>query len=223
MGNSNPLWRTAIAIRPTMSIKEAHDCADVISKCRYDIVRRCTDPVYPDYQWYGGRGIGVCPEWADPINGTENLLRWSLGNGWAPGLEIDRKDNNYGYYPDNCRWVSKVVNCLNRRSNMSINLDVPVVIIREMMPDRSGSQAAKVLNGSRDEILDALIHSRELRVKHRNEERDRLRHGLCPCCGNQTETIYRRRVRNGHVIPIGCPNCVSGTDTYNAAVEAGVI
>lgn len=223
MGNSNPLWSIAITLRPSMSIKEAHDCADVISKCRYDIVRRCNDPAYSDFQWYGGRGIDVCHEWSDPDKGTENLLRWALENGWQPGLEIDRSDNNSGYSPENCRWVSKVVNCFNRRSNRAINLDVPMSIFREMMPDKSGKQVSAVLKGSRDEITDALIHSRELRVAHRNEEKDRLRHGLCPCCGKQTETIYRRRVRNGHVIPIGCPSCVSGTDTYAAAVEAGVI
>lgn len=219
----NIIWRGILAARPGMTEAEAKAAAVVISKCRCDIIRRCTDTNNDDYPLYGGRGITVCAEWLDPINGAKNFSIWAMLNGWHPGLEIDRSDNNSGYSPGNCRWVSKVVNCFNRSTNKSINLDIPMSIIREMMPDKSGRQASAVLNGSKDEILDALIHSRELRINHRNEERERLRHGLCPCCGAKTETIFRRRVRNGHVIPIGCPSCVSGTDTYAAAVEAGVI
>ena len=222
MSMGNIIWRDILAVKPGMTEAEAKAAAKVFSTCRCDIIRRCTDTSCGDYPLYGGRGIKVCAEWLDPVNGAKDFSVWAMLNGWQPGLEIDRKDNNSGYSPDNCRWVSKVVNCFNRRSNMSINLDVPTSILRDMMPDKSGKQASAVLNGSRDEIMDALIHSRELRIKHRNEERDRLRHGLCPCCGKQAETIYRRRVRNGRVIPVGCPSCVSGTDTYAAAVEAGV-
>jgi hypothetical protein len=33
------------------------------------------------------------------------------------GLELDRIDNSKGYYPGNCRWVTRQENCNNRRSN----------------------------------------------------------------------------------------------------------
>lgn len=223
MSKGSPIWRDIIAARPEMTEEEAKTAAKVISTCRCDIIRRCTDTSCGDYPLYGGRGIKVCNEWEDPFNGTKEFAVWAATHGWAPGLEIDRKDNNYGYYPDNCRWVSKVVNCYNRRSNMSINLDVPTSILRDMMPDRSGKQASAVLNGSKDEIMDALIHSRELRVAHANDAKDRLRRARCPHCGMETETIFRRRCRNGHIQSIGCPSCIGETDTYTAAVEAGVI
>jgi hypothetical protein len=33
------------------------------------------------------------------------------------GLQIDRINNNRGYSPDNCRWVTRSENCNNTRKN----------------------------------------------------------------------------------------------------------
>jgi hypothetical protein len=59
---------------------------------------------------YAGRGIEVCEEWR---NDAGAFCRWALANGWAPGLEIDRKNGDLGYSPDNCRIVTRVVNARN--------------------------------------------------------------------------------------------------------------
>ena len=34
-------------------------------------------------------------------------------------MQIDRRDNNKGYSPDNCRWVSESLNSVNRRVRSS--------------------------------------------------------------------------------------------------------
>jgi hypothetical protein len=73
---------------------------------------RCYSPKCPGYKYYGGRGIGVCPEWR---NSKEAFIRWSLRNGYAEGLSIDRIDNDAGYSPDNCRWTTAKVQNNNRR------------------------------------------------------------------------------------------------------------
>ena len=78
---------------------------------------RCLNPQDKAYKNYGGRGITICDEWKDD---PESFIKWALVNGWAKGLEIDREKNNLGYSPDNCRFVTRKINCRNRRSNIQI-------------------------------------------------------------------------------------------------------
>lgn len=59
---------------------------------------------------YADRGITVCDEWTD----WPTFARWSLTNGWQRGLEIDRRDNDRGYSPDNCRFVTDMEQTRNR-------------------------------------------------------------------------------------------------------------
>ena len=74
--------------------------------------RRCNNPNDKSYPEYGGRGIKVCPEWESEYL---NFKKWALENGWINGLSIDRLDNNKGYSPDNCRFITHQANCQNRR------------------------------------------------------------------------------------------------------------
>src|SRR5690625_5072259 len=66
---------------------------------------RCNNPNNNSYKNYGGRGIGICKEWDE----FSDFEKWSLENGYDKHLTIDRKDNDAGYFPDNCRWVDKKV------------------------------------------------------------------------------------------------------------------
>jgi len=81
------------------------------------IRRRCHTPGLVAYELYGGRGITVCDEWRGSF---ETFLQWCLSNGYAKGLQIDRRDNNKGYGPDNCRFVTSKVNNNNKRNNVVI-------------------------------------------------------------------------------------------------------
>lgn len=73
--------------------------------------QRCLNPNCEKYPEYGGRGITVCAEWMEYIP----FRSWALANGYADDLQIDRIDNDKGYYPDNCRFVSRPQNQRNRR------------------------------------------------------------------------------------------------------------
>ncbi len=70
---------------------------------------RCLHKKCKDYPSYGGRGITVYEKW----NTFENFL---LDMGECPaGLTLDRIDNNKGYEPGNCRWVTHIEQMRNRR------------------------------------------------------------------------------------------------------------
>lgn len=101
------------------NLKHGHSprhSATRIYKIWAKIKGRClckTDKKYPDY---GGRGITLCSEWLD----YSNFLSWTLANGYSPDLEIDRRDNNLGYSPDNCRWTDRLTQMNNTRKNRYI-------------------------------------------------------------------------------------------------------
>lgn len=80
---------------------------------------RCFNKNYHAYKHYGGRGITVCDEWLGE-NGFQNFYEWSMNNGYADNLTIDREDNDKGYSPDNCRWVTQEIQARNKRSNLLI-------------------------------------------------------------------------------------------------------
>ncbi|MDR2945932.1 MAG: AP2 domain-containing protein [Candidatus Adiutrix sp.] len=63
---------------------------------------RCSNPNRSNYQYYGGKGVTVCPEWHD----YAAFKTWALANGYADDLEIDRIDSGGDYSPDNCQWIT---------------------------------------------------------------------------------------------------------------------
>ena len=65
---------------------------------------RCYNPNSISYKYYGQKGIGVCAEWREDFTAFE---RWSLQNGYAPNLTIERVDNSKGYCPENCKWATQ--------------------------------------------------------------------------------------------------------------------
>lgn len=77
---------------------------------------RCLNKSDANYNSYGGRGIIICDEWLGE-NGFINFYNWAISNGYSEELSIDRIDNNGNYEPNNCRWVSDVIQCNNRRTN----------------------------------------------------------------------------------------------------------
>ena len=75
------------------------------------MLARCRRPSSSDYEYYGGRGVSVCDQWL----AFPTFQQWSLANGYADDLTIDRRKPNGNYEPSNCRWITIQDQQRNRR------------------------------------------------------------------------------------------------------------
>lgn len=84
--------------------------------CRWlGMMDRCHNPNSKVNSVYKKRGISVADEWQG-LDGFFRFREWSIANGYADDLVIDRIDGFGNYSPDNCRWVTKKQNNNNRIS-----------------------------------------------------------------------------------------------------------
>lgn len=76
------------------------------------MLERCNNPNHIAYHNYGGRGIK---------SGYSSFEEFYAEMGDPPkGKTLDRKDNNQGYEPGNCRWADNPTQQNNRRDNVKI-------------------------------------------------------------------------------------------------------
>ena len=87
--------------------------------------RGTNDKRYEKRKNYDLRGIRVCKRWLR----FENFL---ADMGERPtGLTLDRKDNNKGYSPSNCRWATMKQQIRNRRNRRTLKAFGQEVTIAE--------------------------------------------------------------------------------------------
>ena len=83
--------------------------------------QRCSNPADPAYYRYGGRGIRVCDRW----QGAFGFVNFLADMGERPSVKhsLDRRDNDKGYSPDNCRWATARDQAHNMRTNVNLTVD----------------------------------------------------------------------------------------------------
>ena len=88
---------------------------------------RCRHSYGKDIKVYQGRNITVCDEWNKDFMSFYN---WSMENGYNDDLTIDRIDNEKGYSPENCRWITNAEQQLNKMNTVKVlynDEEVPLV------------------------------------------------------------------------------------------------
>lgn len=96
------------------STKHGHNNRNKISKTYHiwhQMKQRCMNPNNLDYSNYGGRGIKICKRWIKFENFLKDMSEV------PEGYQIDRINNNNGYYKNNCRWATPKQQARNRNNN----------------------------------------------------------------------------------------------------------
>ena len=78
------------------------------------IKKRCLRPNEPRYKDYGGRGITLAQEWLN----FDNFAEWALSHGYTDELTIERIDVDGNYCPENCKWITQLEQCKNKRDTL---------------------------------------------------------------------------------------------------------
>ena len=82
--------------------------------------KRCYVPQNKSYKYYGAKGVTVCDEWR---NSFDSFAEWAYSNGYEDTLTIERIDNDKGYCPENCKWITKSEQQQNRSDKILIEHD----------------------------------------------------------------------------------------------------
>lgn len=93
----------------------------------YQMLERCNNASHVHYRYYGGRGIKVCSRWTNFINFYKDM-----GNRPSDLFQLDRRDNDLGYTPENCHWVTRCANARNKRGTLKISFQGRIMPIAEV-------------------------------------------------------------------------------------------
>ena len=94
------------------------------------MMTRCYNPNDNGYQFYGAKGVTVCPEWYE---NPEAFIQWALSSGWFKGAHIDKDIlcdaldvHPHIYSPDTCQWIDakKNVGYATNRDNFGSHPNV---------------------------------------------------------------------------------------------------
>jgi len=98
-----------------------------IYRCWVNMRQRCYNSNHPQYNDYGGRGIFVCEEWKDSFINFYNDM------GDKPeGYSIERINNDDGYLPTNCEWVTRRKQQSNKRNTRRVSINEKEYTLREL-------------------------------------------------------------------------------------------
>lgn len=105
--------------------------------------RRCYGSTSVEH-YYRDKGIRVCDEWRESFT---TFWHWALANGWKRGLDIDRIDGNGNYEPDNCRFVTRLENNLNKKNLNRVDYHGKTVLLSRLIRETVGMHHYAAVRG----------------------------------------------------------------------------
>ena len=72
--------------------------------------KRCDNPNYFEFSYYGGRGISYPDKWKTFVGFWEDMCV-----GYSDELSLDRINVNFNYSVENCKWSTASEQSYNRR------------------------------------------------------------------------------------------------------------
>lgn len=81
------------------------------------MMARCYCTTNKAFHRYGGRGVAVCDRWraGDGSQTGFQCFVTDMGRRPTPDHSLDRRDNDLGYSPENCRWATPLEQSRNKR------------------------------------------------------------------------------------------------------------
>ena len=105
------------------------------------MIYRCYNEKNNNFKYYGGRGIGVSMDWLNTETGLQSFIAWSIQNGFKPGLQIDRIDNDGDYCPENCRFITGEEN----RARQKDLFGIPGLVSKNHIDDHPKKKKEKTI------------------------------------------------------------------------------
>ncbi len=103
-----------------------------------NIQQRCTNPKFPKFEYYGGKGIKCL------ITSDELKELWFRDKAYLMNKSsIDRKNSKKNYTFDNCQFIELNINCCKESKKLVLQFDLQNNFIREF---KSVTEAGKKLN-----------------------------------------------------------------------------
>lgn len=136
--------------------------------------QRCTEGGAERTIYYD-RGIRVCDEWQT----YEPFRDWALANGYDKTAKrgattIDRIDNDKGYSPENCRFVTQTENARNKRNIILVTINgetMPLTVAAEITGHSAKLARGRIARGWNPEEA-ILKPPRKGRYKRSGNNRD---------------------------------------------------
>lgn len=110
---------------------------------------RCHREGYIDQHRYKDRGISICDRWNKSFT---SFMKWAIKNSWEEGLQIDRINNNLGYCPKNCRFVTNKINANNREDTIvvlynGVNIALKLILEERGLQNHYGAIYTRIKRG----------------------------------------------------------------------------
>jgi predicted DNA-binding protein (UPF0251 family) len=142
--------RQAYAANPDLFRKRVKEFRkkNPLYKVYCNILERCHNPNNKKYYLYGARGIEVCHEWRKSF---ATFKAWALANDWQRGLDIDRKDNDRDYSPDNCQCIPRKDN-IRKQARVKLSVEKAAEIRRLLIEGVKGKELARMFDVSKQQI-----------------------------------------------------------------------